>query len=77
MNAAIVGEDQVTREIIKKLGFIYYVTLSNPTEKINFSVCVNIEKLFEDYKCPKLGVLRYFFIKQSIFKIIDPYIQLS
>ena len=59
------------------MGFIYYVTLSNPTEKINFSVCVNIEKLFEDYKCPKLGVLRYFFIKQSIFKIIDPYIQLS
>lgn len=35
------------------LGFIYYITLSNPTEKIISSVCVNIGKWFEDYKCPK------------------------
>ncbi len=34
-------------------GFIYYITLSNPTEKIISSVCVNIGKWFEDYKCPK------------------------
>ena len=59
------------------MGFIYYITLNNPTEKIISSVCINIGKYFADYKCPKLGVLRYFFIKQSIFKIIDPYIQLS